>query len=78
MSIFSLFLFHSFQREALLRLRDTDAGKYDVKAHRHRIMGGHVADYMNVLKGDDEDAYKRQFARYIKEGINADSVGGIL
>jgi len=53
---------------------DGETNKYDAKAHRHRIMGGHVADYMRHLADDDDEAYKRQFARFIKEGINADSL----
>ena len=29
---------------------------------------------MRTLQEDDEEAYKRQFSRYIKEGITADTV----
>lgn len=42
----------------------------DPEVHRKYIFGGHVADYMNTLK-EDEDRYKKQFARFIKEGLNA-------
>lgn len=37
-------------------------------------MGTHIARYMKDLMEDDEDAYKRQFSRYIKYGITADEV----
>jgi len=41
--------------------------------HREYIFGLHVANYMTQLK-DDEDAYKRQFGRYIKAGISGDNI----
>ncbi|CAJ0952731.1 unnamed protein product, partial [Mesorhabditis belari] len=53
---------------------DPEAKKYDAEAHRGRIFGAHVADYMRALKDDDEDAYKRQFSRFIAAGIDADGV----
>jgi large subunit ribosomal protein L5e len=56
---------------------DEEEGKYSAEAHRHRLMGGHVADYMRILSADDEDAFKRQFSRFIKEGITADSLESI-
>lgn len=37
-------------------------------------MGLHVANYMKTLQGDDEDAYKRQFSKYIANGITHASV----
>jgi len=53
-----------------------DAEKKEFKAdvHRQHIMGLHVADYMKSLQADDDDAYKRQFSGYIKNGITADSI----
>ena len=45
--------------------------------HRQHIFGQHVADYMNHLKSDDEDAYKKQFSQYIKNGINAEKIEGM-
>lgn len=53
---------------------DTEAKNYDPKAHRGRILGQHVADYMKNLKKEDEDAYKRQFSRFIKEGITPEGI----
>jgi len=49
-------------------------GKYKADVHRQHIFGLHVSNYMKELKGDDEDAYKRQFSKYIKNGITAESV----
>lgn len=53
---------------------DTEKGEYKADVHRQHIMGLHVSNYMKQLQGSDEDAYKRQFSRYIKNGITADSV----
>jgi len=53
---------------------DSDEKKYDAEAHRDRILGKHVSDYMLSLKESDEDGYKRQFGRFLKEGINPESV----
>lgn len=50
------------------------AGGEKEKKQRYYICGGHVADYMKKLKAENEEAYKRQFSRYIKEGIEADSL----
>jgi len=47
---------------------------YDAKAHRDRIFGKHIANYMRSLQTEDPDDYKRQFAHYIKHGISADMV----
>lgn len=41
---------------------------------RKHIFGGNVADYMTQLKEEDEEAYKRQFSRYIKAGITPDKM----
>lgn len=56
---------------------DTESKEYNAEAHRDRIFGKHVADYMKSLKDDDEDAYNRQFARFIKEGISADNLAEV-
>jgi len=37
--------------------------------HRRYIFGLHVADYMKQLSEDDEEAYNRQFRRYIDGGV---------
>ncbi|VDL80673.1 unnamed protein product [Nippostrongylus brasiliensis] len=48
---------------------DSETKKYDAAAHRDRIFGKHVADYMTMLKNTDSEAYKRQFSHYIAKGI---------
>jgi len=44
------------------------------ETHKKYIFGGHVADYMRSLQEEDEERYKKQFARFIKAGINADGL----
>lgn len=55
----------------------SDGGKDyepDPEFHRKYIFAGHVAEYMNKLKDDDEEAYKKQFSRYIKAGIEPEDL----
>lgn len=53
---------------------DSESKKYDAQAHRDRIFGKHVADYMRKLKEEDPEAYKRQFSQFIVNGIEADDL----
>jgi large subunit ribosomal protein L5e len=45
--------------------------EYDAEAHKERILGGHVAEYMKQLQEEDPEKYKLQFAEYIKAGVKA-------
>ena len=56
---------------------DDESGDFSAEVHRNHIFGKHVGDYMKLLQEEDEDAFKRQFARFIKEGITADNVSGL-
>ncbi|XP_063392829.1 large ribosomal subunit protein uL18 [Cydia fagiglandana] len=53
---------------------DAEAKKFNADVHRSHIFGLHVADYMRNLEQDDDDAFKRQFGKYIKNGVNADAI----
>jgi len=52
--------------------RDTKTFEADV--HRNHIMGDHVADYMREMEEDDEENYKKHFAKYIEEELEADDL----
>lgn len=52
---------------------DEGSKKFNAEVHRKHIFGVHVAEYMKQLQ-DDEDAYKRQFSDYIKNGVNAGNI----
>lgn len=49
-------------------------GKLDASVHKKHIMGGHVAEYMDALEEENEEAFKRQFSRYIKNGIDSEGI----
>jgi len=51
---------------------NAESGEYDAATHRSRILGSHVSNYMQSLIEEDNDAYKRQFSQYLKEGIMPD------
>lgn len=53
---------------------DAETKEFNAEVHRKHIFGQHVAEYMRQLAENDEEAYKRQFSKYIKLGIEADSV----
>jgi len=53
---------------------DAESKELNADVHRGHIFGGHVADYMRHLIEDDEDTYKKQFSRYIKNGVTADGM----
>jgi large subunit ribosomal protein L5e len=53
---------------------NTESKEYNAAAHRDRIFGKHVVDYMKVLQEENEEAYKRQFSKYIEAGIGADGL----
>jgi len=39
---------------------------YDAKVHRDRIMGVHVTKYMNEMKKEDPEKFKRHFGKWTK------------
>lgn len=53
---------------------DTESKEFNAETHRKHIMGMNVADYMSYLMEEDEDAYKKQFSRFIKNGVTPDAV----
>jgi len=53
---------------------DEESKSLDAEVHRKYIFGGHVSDYMEMLMDEDADLYKRQFASYIKNKIEASSL----
>lgn len=53
---------------------DSESGEFNAKVHRDHIFGINVANYMRHLLKEDEDAYKRQFSQYIKNGVIPEDV----
>jgi len=53
---------------------DDENDSFEADTHKSYIFGGNVGDYMDHLKEEDEDAYQRQFSRYIKNGIDSEGL----
>merc|ERR1712205_205519 len=53
---------------------DPDESSYDAEANRERILGGHVAEYMQGMQEEEPEEYEEKFASYIKAGIDADNL----
>lgn len=51
-----------------------ESKSFNAEVHRAHIFGQHVAEYMRTLEEEDNEAFKRQFSRYINLGIRADDV----
>jgi len=48
--------------------------EYDAEAHKERIFGKHVAEYMEMLQEEDPTKYEAHFAKFIEAGKEADSL----
>jgi large subunit ribosomal protein L5e len=51
-----------------------DTKQFDAEAHKGHIMGEHVADYMREMEEDDEENYKKHFAKYLEAEVEADDL----
>jgi len=47
---------------------------YDAEAHKDRILGNHVKEYMEMLQEEDPTKYEAHFAKYIAEGLEPDGM----
>lgn len=56
---------------------DPESKEFNAEVHRKHIMGVNVSEYMSYLQEEDEDAFKKQFSRFIKNGVTADSASGL-
>jgi len=56
---------------------DNESKEFNAEVHRKHIFGQHVADYMKSLMEEDEEAYKKQFSKFIKLGITPDELESI-
>jgi large subunit ribosomal protein L5e len=51
---------------------------FDAATHKARIMGEHVADYMREMEEDDEENYKKHFAKYLEVDLEADDIEELM
>merc|ERR1719291_599246 len=45
---------------------------YDAEAHKDRIFGGHVKEYMEMLAEEDPTKYEAHFSKFIENDLDAD------
>jgi len=48
--------------------------EYDAEAHKDKIFGGHVKEYMEMLAEEDPTKYEAHFSKFIAEDIDADKL----
>lgn len=48
--------------------------EYDAEAHKERIFGAHVKEYMEMMQEEDPTKYEAHFAKYIENDIDADGI----
>merc|ERR1711953_516338 len=48
--------------------------EYDAEAHKDRIFGNHVKEYMEMLQEEDPTKYEAHFSKFIAEGKEADGL----
>jgi len=52
-------------------------GEYDAEAHKDRIFGGHVKEYMEMLSEEDPTKYEAHFAKFLENDMEADKLEDI-
>ena len=53
---------------------DPEAKKLDAEVLKKYIYGGHVKEYMEYLEEEDEESYKKQFAKFLEAGVGPDEL----
>mmetsp|Transcript_96360 Transcript_96360/g.297141 ORF Transcript_96360/g.297141 Transcript_96360/m.297141 type:complete len:157 (-) Transcript_96360:125-595(-) len=48
--------------------------EYDAEAHKEKIFGSHVKEYMEMMAEEDPTKYEAHFSKYIEAGIDADKI----
>merc|ERR1712183_1247001 len=48
--------------------------EYDAEAHKDRIFGSHVKEYMEMLQEEDPTKYEAHFSKFLENDIDADKM----
>merc|ERR550525_1336803 len=48
--------------------------QYEAEAHKERIFGGHVSEYMSSMEEEDPTKYEAHFAKYIENDIDSEKL----
>jgi len=51
-----------------------DEGEFDAEAHKEKIMGTHVKEYMEMMQEEDPTKYEAHFAKFIENDIDAEKI----
>lgn len=51
-----------------------EEAKYEAEAHKSKIFGEHVKEYMETMSEEDSTKYEAHFAKYIAAGIDAEGL----
>lgn len=51
--------------------------EFDAEAHKARILGEHVKDYMEMLEEEDPEKYKAHFSKFIAAGVEPDGMSDL-
>merc|ERR1719378_662539 len=51
-----------------------EESKYEAEAHKAKIFGEHVKEYMESMSEEDSTKYEAHFSKYIEAGIDADGL----
>jgi large subunit ribosomal protein L5e len=53
---------------------DAENKSLDAEVLKKYIFGGHVAEYMESLEEEDDERFKKQFARYLDDDIGSEDI----
>ncbi|KAG8901295.1 60S ribosomal protein L5 [Tulasnella sp. 403] len=53
---------------------DPESKTLDAEVLKKYIYGGHVAEYMESLEEEDDERFKKQFARYLEDDIGSEDI----
>merc|ERR1711957_338946 len=48
--------------------------EYDAEAHKEKIFGGHVKEYMEMLEEEDPTKYEAHFAKFLAADVNGEKL----
>jgi len=67
---------HSTKNFPGFKAADEKGGEseYDAEAHKEKIFGNHVKEYMEMLQEEDPTKYEAHFSKYIENGIDAEKM----
>ncbi|TIB58105.1 hypothetical protein E3P78_04034 [Wallemia ichthyophaga] len=57
---------------------DIESKELDAEILQKYIIGGHIAEYMESLEEEDEERFKKQFSRYLADGVGSDDIEDIV